>query len=218
VVLLSLTRAAYLAWFAGALLCLPFIKFNKSLLIWLFGLLVLMPSFILLLGGDSLFITQILDRFNQYLFSSNVIESDISANTRIQIWTELFKIIFNDPLSMLIGNGQLGPSYFPIGITDLSGEFTDSTSAHSQYIDSIFRVGFIGVILEMSLLYIVCIKSRIHIRLDIIIKIMASATGIPMIFGFFNETLRWPVFSNLFWFTAGLVSINTNILKNVRTS
>lgn len=75
------------------------------------------------------------------LLLGNLENSETSEGTRLDIWWHGFNFVVQNPV---VGSGYLG-----IWITGIGG------SAHNQYVDTLFRVGFIGFIIYHYYLFIV---------------------------------------------------------------
>lgn len=73
----------------------------------------------------------------------NLADADTSEGTRIFIWTHILEYVVNNPLT---GSGYLG-----VWILRLFDEM--SGSAHNQYFDVLFRVGILGFLIHLFLLY-----------------------------------------------------------------
>jgi hypothetical protein len=66
-----------------------------------------------------------------------------SGGTRIYIWSNIVKFVAQNP--------SMGSGYLGVWILNLFGHW--SGSAHNQYLDVLFRVGVIGFIIYVYLLY-----------------------------------------------------------------
>ncbi|THF57628.1 O-antigen ligase family protein [Pseudothauera rhizosphaerae] len=214
VVLLSLTRAAYVAWFAVIFFLIPLLPIKKiaTLFVTVIGFLAFM--LLITLSQDGTIAEQITSRFEEYFFSKDVIEKDYSANIRIEVWKGLLETLTQHPTAFFFGFGQLGPSYFPIDIIDPLGNVIPSTSAHSQFIDSIFRTGVIGLFIELLIFYQVTWRAARDLRMGIILRAASAALGAALVYGVFHETLRWPVFGILFWYLSGCISRKLTEVRN----
>jgi O-antigen ligase len=73
----------------------------------------------------------------------NLADADTSEGTRIFIWRHILDYVIDNPLT---GSGFLGVWILRL-FDDMSG------SAHNQYLDVLFRVGFVGFFLYFILLY-----------------------------------------------------------------
>lgn len=214
VVLLSLTRAAYVAWFAVIFFLIPILPTKKIATLFLTVTGVLTFTLLITLSQDNAVAEQLISRFEDYLFSKDVVETDYSANVRVEVWKGLLETLLQHPTAFIFGFGQLGPSYFEINIVDPLGNVIPSTSAHSQYLDSIFRTGIVGLYLELLIFYQIVWKAARNPRISIALRSFSAALGAALVYGVFHETLRWPVFGILFWFLSGCISRKIAETKN----
>ena len=149
----------------------------------------------------------VLQRFSALVTPAELGREDYSASVRIEIWHALLREMCERPLSFVFGFGQLGPSYIGPTFTSSEREIIQSYSAHSQYLDTLVRGGIPAVILECFLwicVISVALRGRFASRDQ---ELFARGNGVALLgvlaFGLFHETLRWSLFSALFWMFAG---------------
>jgi len=217
-VFISLTRAAYIQ---GAFSLLSFaiyvfkkkhIKILPILAISVFIFASLFFCYSLLtdqLGVDPLIL---FDRIQQILHPSETTQNDESANVRVSIWIHLLTSLFEHPLGPIFGYGQLGPSYISETFTSLNGEIISNYSAHNQYLDTIIRSGFVGLVLELWIFCKIIIDS-ISFRPQES-QYFFKAVGLSLLgvafYSIFHESFRYHMFSVFFWFYAGLLAGSDN--------
>lgn len=111
---------------------------------------------------------------NKEALEDNLADSDTSEGTRLFIWWKIFEYVIYNPLT---GSGYLG-----VWILRLFGEM--SGSAHNQYMDVLFRVGVLGFLIHIFLLYRTArFLNRRHP--DLFWGFAAA-----MIYGVFHETFK----------------------------
>lgn len=212
--LLSLTRASYIQWFFCFFLVLLSSKFKDKVKYLLYLVPILIVGY--LISSNSVFFLSIFERFSEYLFSFDVVSTDTSAGSRVKIWSAILEYLKLNPFVVLFGTGQLGPSYLPLYITDELGEVLYGTSAHSQYLDTLVRAGVIGLFLELFFCLLVIISSFSMPKTREICHLLYIPMAGILIYGLFNESLRWQPLGALFYFFSGLISsfsINNRIVK-----
>jgi O-antigen ligase/polysaccharide polymerase Wzy-like membrane protein len=205
VCLISLTRAAYLQWAACAIAMLLAVG-SKRVFKGVLGVAIVFGiAGAALAHFDDSVTAIVVDRFSDFMFSIDLADSDSSTSFRVGVWQGIFKLLLENPLALVFGYGQMGPSYLPIDFISDAGDIGRGTSAHSQYLDTLVRMGMPGLILEVSIT--VFVSSVLFVRSQPpYIKIVSACLLGHLIFGIFHETLRWPVFGVLFWFFVGITS------------
>jgi len=208
--LLALSRAGYLQWTTSAIGFLALIGwrnlgslFAKSLFVASIGLLLFH-----IVGITDYIADTIGSRMQMILNFQETAETDQSASLRLAIWKGLLGEITKSPLAILFGSGQLGPSSVGLLYYGAAGVAT-RTSAHSQYIDTLFRSGIVGALLETGAVLAVIYYSVFKVRVGLVspyIRLHGVALIGSMVFGIFHETLRWHVFGLYFWLYAGALS------------
>jgi O-antigen ligase len=222
IVALSLTRGAYFQCFVSGVAFIAISIFrnpkNRIRHLWRWAVTGLVGC-LLLVGlaarsePDSSFggtITVIVNRAGQLLALREQINTDESANGRVEIWTRLMRRLEMSPVQMVIGFGQLGPSAYLGGkFIDMSGVVTNEYNAHNQYLDTLVRSGIVGLLLECALLAAIIVKpfrnasGSIHLQF---FKTHSVALIGVLVYGMFHETLRFQMFGLYFWLYAGIVS------------
>ncbi len=145
---------------------------------------------------------------------------DESSSLRLLIWRELFQRILDNPLRLLTGFGQLGPSYIGGELVSNAGAAVSKYSAHSDYIDVLVRAGLVGSWLLLTVWWTVV---RHGFRLwshDRASNILFAAHSVALfgvaVCSFFHESTRYPLFGMYFWFYAGFVSSHIDEKKRER--
>lgn len=212
-VVISLTRAAYIQIGASLFCFLIYLLKNKKVkAITLFYFIVVSAFFLLIcyfmfvekIGVDPLIL---IDRLQQIIQPSEVSESDESASVRITIWLNLISKLAEHPIGLFFGFGQLGPSYVGESFVSLYGEVISDYSAHNQYLDTIIRSGLVGLFLEILIFIKVITYSLQQTKCPT--SAFYNAVGFSLIgvmcYAVFHETLRYHMFSCFFWFYTGLL-------------
>ena len=154
--------------------------------------LFLLVFFILFNFFDDVYVLLARDMFELAL-DSNRLESNLSDITssegaRLNMWTRALNYIFEHPI---LGSGFMGFKILEEGGVG---------SAHSQYIDVLFRVGFFGFFIWIYLVY------------KILLITYKKFTGLfygfigTLFFGIFNETFKLSQGAFIFAFLIGIYS------------
>lgn len=106
---------------------------------------------------------------------------EASGKIRLEIWSVLLNRMIDD--RMWLGSGFAGPYLFDAAIG----------SAHSQYIDILFRAGPLGLILYLGL-WVVLVRRCFKYSVELGVAMLAW-----LIFGFFNETTKYSYGAFLFF-------------------
>ena len=154
--------------------------------------LFLLVFFILFNFFDDVYVLLARDMFELAL-DSNRLESNLSDITssegaRLNMWTRALNYIFEHPI---LGSGFMGFKILEEGGVG---------SAHSQYIDVLFRVGFFGFFIWIYLVY--------KILLITYKKFPGLFYGFigTLFFGIFNETFKLSQGAFIFAFLIGIYS------------
>lgn len=219
IILLSLTRAAYIQWIISGIMfvAITFYRggFKISFLIRMLAVFFVIIGFfvtaaIFMKSKGVVEPTVIVERIEQLITPRTTLDTDESASVRTEIWRQLSEKIKESPVHFAIGYGQLGPSYIGETFTSLSGLPISSYSAHSQYLDTLVRAGIVGLVVEILFYGIVIIIPFIKRPLDPQSQDFFLAHSIGLLgvafYAFFHETLRWQMFGFYFWLYAGMLS------------
>lgn len=149
-------------------------------------------------------------RLVDYLLNTEGVEGDLmnadtSGGTRVFIWKNIVEFVLNNPLT---GSGYLG-----IWILDLFG--TGGGSSHSQYFDVLFRVGVIGLLFYLYLLY------RAGKFLCVVYPPLYWGFIGVFFYGFFHETFKESHGGFVLAFLLGMMSqmqIPTHLKKSSMTN
>jgi len=208
VCLLSLTRAAYLQWILSAiamLFAVGTVKMFRGIASVAVLLIIAILVFDPFNSLNSPIISVLSDRFYDFMLSDNLAESDSSTGFRLHVWERLIGYLFDNPIALIFGYGQVGPSYLPIGYIGDFGEAVTGTSAHSQYLDSLVRIGLPGLVLELGISF-VAVFALFRGNTTVQIRIIAACLAGHLVFGAFHESVRWHVFGMVFWFFIGVIA------------
>ena len=74
--------------------------------------------------------------------------ADIAGTLWIEMWKFLIDKLLDDPVRLMIGYGQLGPTH--VARDFVSSDGTTGNNAHSQYLDIVVREGLIGLFLFLT--------------------------------------------------------------------
>jgi O-antigen ligase len=219
VVILSLTRAAYVQWaFSGLLFYVVSFMRSRNRLRFVTASLVVIAIFATFLAFSAVYLQQregfslstIQDRAEQLVTVQKTIRTDESANTRLEIWRRLSRKLIEAPQHMVFGYGQLGPSFMSEQFATIAGNWVNVYNAHSQYLDTVIRTGLPGLLLELWLFAVVMLRPFRRLALKpehtAIFQLHSVALAGVVFYGMFHETLRWQMFGLYFWLYAGIVS------------
>jgi O-antigen ligase len=208
-VVFSLTRAAYIQIFISFMIL--FMKeirkyFFRGMLI---ASLVLATGFVFLklFSGNSS-VKQITSRVELLFDVKTQSEEDSSGSFRLEMWKFLIHKLLDDPLRLVIGFGQLGPTQ--VARDFVSSDGTSGNNAHNQYLDNAVREGLIGLFIFLWICYksIVLGFSIKDVPSEMKIFVYANSIGLVgiMFYSFFHETFRYPLFGFYFWLYLGILS------------
>ena len=205
-VILSLTRAAYLQLLVSYFFLILFGgKTIKRILIMLIPIILIIILGFGLLNLDIPAIDQIFQRIELLSDIEQQREVDPSGSTRLFIWELILQKFEQFPHAWLLGFGQLGP-------TELTKGMSESSSAHNQYLDVLVREGAVGLTMFLTLFFLSIrygIKN-INISSQSVSSKYFFANSIAllgiMVYSFFHETVRYPMFGFYLWFYLGLIS------------
>lgn len=207
-VVLSLTRAAYIQLFVSvAVLFWAQIRRYFFWSIFVLTIFLTISTLILFEFRDSTSVRQVSKRVELLLDVRTQSTEDDSGVSRLAIWRNIGLILLDDPIRLVIGFGQLGPSQLSGGINKYQGG--EAQNAHSQYLDIIVREGIVGLILFLTILY-KSIKWGLSASSSVPTRIFIYANSIGILgllcYGFFHETFRYPLFGFYFWVYLGILS------------
>lgn len=208
-VVFSLTRAAYIQLFISFII-LFMNEIRKYFFrgVFIFAL-ILSTSFVFLkLFSEYSSVKQITSRVELLFDIKAQSQEDESGSFRIEMWKFLIGKLFDDPVRLLIGYGQLGPTH--VARDFVSSDGISGNNAHNQYLDIVVREGLVGLFFFLWL----CYKSLAMgfsvkgVPDDVKLFILANSIGLTgvMFYGFFHETVRYPLFGFYFWLYLGILS------------
>ena len=213
VVLLSLTRAAYLQLALSLVALGGYLALKKPRS----GLIVLGSLALLLAAGGGIVASHeqdasqaVLSRIEQIGRVEEQATVDVSGSYRLAMWRALTGKMSESPVRWLVGYGQLGAS-FVVQDVEYDHGIIESASAHSQYMDVLVREGVVGLVL-----FCLCFGELVRIGLfrlsrfephlrPIIFSHSIALIGVA-VYGLFHETVRYPMFGFYFWIYAGIVA------------
>ena len=214
IIFLSLTRACYFQFFIGIFfIFFAILKGKKKSLIKKFFLVIaLFVIGLFLLNSLNLFnIGTITNRLSGIL-GSDLMRQDASFSDRTTMWAGLLNSLTKQPLRIIFGYGQLGPSYVgPSVISAVTGGIIQLYSAHDEYLDILIRNGIIGLLIFLGIWVMVIYKGFFPDQgipedsKDFFIGHSIALLGV-LGYGLFHETVRYPIFGMYFWFYLGIVS------------
>jgi O-antigen ligase len=210
IVILSLTRAAYIQ-IAISIFLLFFSQIKKYFLksIIIIILLIFVVSIFFKTFKETESIKQISGRIELLFDYEAQSKKDISGSFRLEMWKFISSKLLNDPIRLVIGYGQLGPTHISKDFI-LSDGTSGTSSAHNQYLDIIVREGLIGLLLFLWLCYksITIGLSFNNVLTSKGIFIFANTIGLVgvIFYSFFHETFRYPLFGFYFWLYLGILS------------
>jgi O-antigen ligase len=221
-VLLSLTRAAYIQVLVSlSLLVARHVRFSfvRLLMATVVVILIAVPAYYVF--RDAKATRQIVMRFEQTFDVKQQSTEDPSGSFRIAMWKFLGNKLLSEPHHLIVGYGQLGPSFITDDLVLPDGTTGAGESAHSQYIDILVREGLIGLMIFLALCYKVITLGRSK-RLSLnnpsstfVFANTVAMAGI-MFYSIFHETVRYPMFGFYFWLYLGMLSrISQNTSGNV---
>ena len=207
-VVASLTRAAYIQMFISFV-----VLFGREIRKYFFRVILILT--VVVLAGFAISrifkdvdsIKQISARIELLLDVKAQSQDDVSGSFRLEMWRFLINKLLDDPIRLMIGYGQLGPTH--VAQEFVSSDGTTGNNAHSQYLDIVIREGLIGLFLFLLLCF-KCISlgfSKHWPNDDVRLFVLANSVGLIglMFYGFFHETFRYPLFGFYFWFYLGIV-------------
>jgi O-antigen ligase len=209
----SLTRSAYIALCVD-LLVLLFIYKNKKIII---STLILLFA-LLAVGAYSDIFNQVGSRFSFMMESIRNPAVDYSASYRIEIWSSIYNYLVSTPVNLLFGTGELGIAYLQREIT-VFGDNYIALSAESQYFDTILRRGVLGFSIFVFILYRSIMLSWALVKKQapyawIYISIFTWLLAMVP-YNLFNESIRYRTIGILFYVIYGfLVSQSMYSKKN----
>jgi len=210
-ILFSLTRASYLQLIIGIVSIFLFSKKEKKLVIIKLSIMFIVCVFFLSSSLNLINTKNITKRFNDILNYSSIGRYDASAANRLIMWAELEKKLTQQPLRLIIGYGQLGPSYVGNPTKSFTGSSLKLYSAHNEYLDMLIRNGVLGLFI-FALIYFMAIYSGFKIKRRLSEEVRNFFIGHSfgllgvLVYGFFHETIRYFIFGMYFWFYLGIVS------------
>ena len=187
---LTFSRSTVFAIFGSSLLWVFTNKLKVNLIQLIIYILLL---FILIFVYFENFLTLIYRDMFELVYDSdrlfaNLNDINSSEGARFSMWSRAFSYLYDNPL---FGSGFLG---FKILEEDMLG------SAHSQYVDIIFRVGIIGFIIWMSLIVKILIFTFKYYN-----SLFYGIVG-TLFYSFFNETFKLSYGGFIFSFLIGIYS------------
>jgi len=219
VVVLSLTRAAYIQWaFSAVLFYFASWRRSQNRPRFVAASLVVIAIFCVAVAAGAVYLehtkgfslTTVQERVEELITVQKTIRTDESANTRIEVWRRLTAKLLAAPQHLLLGYGQLGPSFMKVQFASIAGNWVAGLNAHSQYLDTVIRTGVPGLLLELWLFVAVMLRPfrgpTLTPERSAIFQLHSLALAGVVFYGIFHETLRWQMFGLYFWLYAGIVS------------
>ena len=105
-----------------------------------------------------------------FISSGNILDGSIEIRTIT--WSKILDYVLSSPLKFLFGSGELGVhalnfSYLTSDPSYKSGDIRISVlNSESQYFDTLFRRGFIGIIFLFTIIYRILYLSKYLIKFD----------------------------------------------------
>lgn len=214
IALLSLTRASYVQWAVSAVLFAAITCFKPkaraSMLRWAVGLAL---ASMLALASPAVrgasAIRTLFDRVAQLTSLHETVDTELSANTRVEMFHRIAEKLLSTPARLAVGYGQLGPGSIGDPFISEFGEYINEYNAHDEYLDELVRGGAIGVALDLTLLFMV-IFQPLTCRSDCAALDFFKAHSVALagvaVYALFGETFRWQMFGSYFWVYAGIQS------------
>lgn len=140
-----------------------------------------------------------LDRIiNRYFFKTTAVflAAETSEGSRLRIWSDIFNYVCQFPLT---GSVYLGT---------WASKSVNAGSAHSQYMDILFRTGFLGFFLYM---YLIC-KTFLFLRKEDK-GLFLGIFGV-LVYGLFHETFKESYGAFVLAFVVGMYVTHIRQLKN----
>jgi O-antigen ligase len=214
IAVLSLTRASYLQWIVSAvvfsMLTLSKTDARKVMMRYAAILFVAVAIAASTPAVQQLKVTRtLIERAEQLVTVHETMNTELSANTRVEMFRRITGQLIDSPIRFVVGYGQLGPGNIGESFVSGWGEFINEYNAHNEYLDSLVRGGVVGVFLEVVLMLVVIVKpltgSVTCPELDFFRAHSAALAGVA-VYALFGETLRWQMFGFYFWLYAGMQS------------
>lgn len=214
IALLSLTRASYVQWAVSALLFASITFFKPkartSMLRWAVGLSIALIVALASPAVRGMSATRTLfDRISQLTTLHETVDTELSANTRVEMFHRITEKLLATPARLVVGYGQLGPGTIGDPFISEFGEYISEYNAHDEYLDELVRGGVVGVGLDITLLLMVILQPLICrsdcTELDFFKAHSVALAGVA-VYALFGETLRWQMFGSYFWVYAGMQS------------
>jgi O-antigen ligase len=217
-VVFSLTRAAYIQ-IVVSFVILFMKQIRKYFLRGTLIVILFLATGIafLKLFGEYPSVKQVTSRVELLLDVKAQSEQDVSGSFRLEMWKFLINDLLEDPVRLMIGYGQLGPTH--VARDFVSSDGTRGNNAHNQYLDIVVREGIIGLFLFVWLCYRLLLLGFSIKNVSTYVKLFLIANSIALIgvlfYGFFHETFRYPLFGFYFWLYAGIASKITELENSV---
>jgi len=204
--ILSLTRAAYLQWVACAIAMFFAVGARNMLKVTAYvAVMMTVVTSIAYSFYDSI-VSTVTERLTDYLFYVDFAEGPYSPSDRFQVWAGIGRYLIENPLTLIVGYGQMGPSGFSLDFIDTYGEWIQSTNAHSQYLDTVVRMGIPGLVIELCINFVAVFVTLFRRGDPAYLKIVAACLVGHLVYGVFHESVRWQVFGMVFWFFIGIIA------------
>jgi hypothetical protein len=208
--ILSYSKGAYLLLMIDVLFIFFFTPIRRRITLILFILPIIYLLFI-----EYKYLDIVLQRWSQIFTIISDYTIDGSASVRVKTWAWMVNYLSENPLNAIFGTTQSIASY-GVKIDTPSG-LINIMSPESQYFDTLFRSGFIGLILELTIMIRFLIVSRmlsIYDRdsLDVYHVFTVFSLGL-MLFLVFEPSLRDREFGIFVFFCYGLLVKRTEEIK-----
>jgi hypothetical protein len=209
--IVSLTRSAYLALCVDILLLLLMYRKSKRYIFMVLSLLLIPYIF----GTFS----QVGGRFDFMIESISDPSVDYSASYRVEIWKSIYDYMISTPINLLFGTGELGIAYLQRDI-DVFGNNYIAMSAESQYFDTFLRRGVFGLFLFLLIVYRTLKLSLKLMKIDakhywIYFSIFTWLLAMVP-YNLFNESIRYRTIGILFFVIYGFLVTQTSYVNKNR--
>ena len=213
----SFSKGAYLLLLIGIIGTLIFYRFNVKAILLFMIIIIIFTYF---------FDLSIVSRNVELLLTLNEnYKTDTSTLVRLETWSWILKQALSDPFLFLFGSGNsihVYDLYLPVSNLDIHG-FVQINTSESQYFDIILRTGFIGLLLQLTIMYRVIFISYMMSRINSMSKLYYRYFALyslgVLVFCIFEPSLKNPEFGIFFYFMYGVLVKNyNNIIRPLQGS
>ena len=158
----------------------------------------------------------------EFFSSGNIVDGSLTI--RSQIWERILEYILSSPLNFLFGSGELGVHSLNFSFLVFDDSWSDGQmfqgvfSSESQYFDTLFRRGIIGIIFLFTIIFRVLFLSN-YLRnfdkknKDLYLVFLIGFIGLSFAF-IFLPILRDRAFVIFFFIAYALLSSRAYIISN----